>query len=364
VSVVWRAIFLSGAFFASTTICSATLADSARIALVRPGVSTPAITEALTRIQGELTADGFRVVLVDSVDGLDSASTIEGTRQDGGALASVGIFVDAGAHVAELRVIDRLTNKIVVRRTAIADTETSRLAEVLAVRAVELLRASLLELLIESRPLPVAGAQQSPPAEARQASQWAAHSLRQDRQSTWAVEAGTAVILGFGGIGPALLGVLRVCGEFIPPLSVRLTVAGLGTTSSVEAMRPLPGLPPFGAASASVSQQLGLVEFVARPWEGFFVHPILSIGAGALNVAVAGQVTSPSPYEGLRSYRWSFAADVGAGAQLRLSQRFDLSFEVHAFVAEPYPVVTFLGTEVARGGQPSLLASVTVVGWL
>jgi hypothetical protein len=364
VSVVSRALFRWGAFFASTATCSVALADSARIALVRPGVSTPAITEALTRIQGELTADGFQVVLVDSLGGLDTASTVEGTRPDGGALASVGIFVDAGAHVAELRVIDRLTNKIVVRRTAIADAETSHLAEVLAVRAVELLRASLLELLIESRPVPVAGAQRSPPAETQQASQWAAHALRQAHQSTWAVEAGTAVILGFGGIGPALLGVLRVCVEFVPPLNVRVTVAGLGTTSSVEAMRPLPGLPPSGAASASVSQQLGLVEFVARPWEGSFVHPILSIGAGALNVAVAGQVTSPSPYEGLRSYRWSFAADAGAGAQLRLSPRFDVSIETHAILAQPFPVVTFLGAEVARGGQPSLLASLTVVGWL
>jgi hypothetical protein len=250
VSVVWRVTLPLSALLASAVMCPTAFADSARIALVKPGVSSPAITEALTRIQGELTADGFQVVLVDSPGGLDQASTGDSAGQDGGALASVGIFVDAGAHIAELRVVDRLTNKIVVRRTAISEPETSRLAEVLAVRAVELLRASLLELLIESRPAPGGGAPPPRPAETRQASEWAAHAMRPEPPSTWSVEAGTALILGFGGIGPALLGVIRVCSAVVPPMNVRVTVAGLGSTSTVESAGPLSCIPSSRSALA------------------------------------------------------------------------------------------------------------------
>jgi hypothetical protein len=38
--------------------------------------------------------------------------------------------------------------------------------------------------------------------------------------------------------------------------------------------------------------------------------------------------------------------------------------EAHAFFAEPYPVVRFLGSEVAGLGRPSLMGTLTVVGGL
>ncbi|MDP9000532.1 MAG: hypothetical protein M3O46_10520 [Myxococcota bacterium] len=354
-SIPLRALLQVGALLMTTAICSPALADSVRIALVRPPVSSAAIAEALTRIQGELTADGFEVVLVDAPGALDAAST-GADKQDVGAIASLGVFVDTGAHVAVLRVIDRLTNKIVVRKTAIQAPETSRLAEVLAVRAVELLRASLLELLMESRPPPESGT--PPPAEARKATQWAAHALSQTRPSMWAVEAGTALLLGFGGVGPALLGVIRICAAVVGPLSARATVAGLGTEPRVDA-------PPgsVSGASATVGQQLGFAELVVGPWADAPVHPIVSVGAGALHATVTGQPGS-GPFVGLTSARWSFAADAGAGVQVRLSPRFDLDFETHAFVAQPYPVVRFLDAAVTVGGRPSILGSLTVVGRL
>jgi hypothetical protein len=43
-------------------------------------------------------------------------------------------------------------------------------------------------------------------------------------------------------------------------------------------------------------------------------------------------------------------------------RRFELGIEVHALVAEPYPVIHFFETEVARAGRPSLLGSVTLLG--
>jgi hypothetical protein len=44
------------------------------------------------------------------------------------------------------------------------------------------------------------------------------------------------------------------------------------------------------------------------------------------------------------------------------ARRVELGVEVHALLAEPYPIVRFFQTEVARAGRPSMLASVTLLG--
>jgi hypothetical protein len=77
-------------------------------------------------------------------------------------------------------------------------------------------------------------------------------------------------------------------------------------------------------------------------------------------VAAAG---SPQ-YVGQRSHLWAFLADVGVGAELRLSDRFEVSLEGHAFLTRPYPVIRFADQDVAHISQPSLLGALTVVGWL
>ena len=43
-------------------------------------------------------------------------------------------------------------------------------------------------------------------------------------------------------------------------------------------------------------------------------------------------------------------------------RRVELGIELHALIAQPYPVVRFFDTEIARAGRPSLLASVTLLG--
>jgi hypothetical protein len=307
----------------------------------------------MTRIRGELVADGFEVVVVDSPARLDSASSAP-TAQDAGALASIELVVDAEGHAAELRVMDRLTNKTVTRRTTIEAPEASKFAQVLAVRAVELLRASLLELLIQAHPPPALAAPPAVAAVTGRASQWAASALDLEDESTWGVDAGTAVLAGFDGIDPALLGVIRVRRAIGHPFELRATVAGLGTEPRIQR----------AIGSARVSQQMGFLEVVLEMWNKSVVHPVVSLGAGALYVAVDGQAAGASPYVGVRSSGWAFAADAGVGAELRLTDRFHLSLEGHALITRPYPVIRFLGEEVARTSQPSILGTLTVVGWL
>jgi len=91
------------------------------------------------------------------------------------------------------------------------------------------------------------------------------------------------------------------------------------------------------------------------------LEPVLSFGAGILYLAAEGH--EMAPYIGGNAYRISAAADAGVGLRMPLRpRRVELGFELHALVAEPYPVVRFTQSEVARAGRPSLLASITLLG--
>ncbi len=320
------------------------------MALVHPTGTSPSVAEAFARIRGELTAEGFEVVVEPSTT--DGPSPTPAGEADTGAIASIELSIDEDGHAAQLRVVDLLTKKTVSRRIAMETGDTNESAEVLAVRSVELLRASLLELLMTGGPHTT-----SPPPvrSADQASAWAARGLRKEPSPpppAWAVETGVALVFTVGGIGPALLGVLRVERRLGTVVAVRATIAGLGTSSLVDG----------ALGSATVSQDWGALELVLTPPTHGVVRPLLAAGAGALFVAVEGHASSP--YEGLPSSRWAVAVDGGTGVQIFLGTRFALSFEGYALFARPYPVIQFLGTEVARAGEPSLFGTATVVGWL
>jgi hypothetical protein len=88
-------------------------AGSGRVALVRSATTDSTVAEALHRMRGELAAEGFDVVDVDSPTD-PAPSPGESNGQDI-PLATIDLSVDEGTHVVELRVVDRLTNKTVVR---------------------------------------------------------------------------------------------------------------------------------------------------------------------------------------------------------------------------------------------------------
>jgi hypothetical protein len=341
-------------------------ADPQRVALVRPTGADPTIAEAMHRIHGELRAEGFDVVEVDappdstapaaSPDAGPTAapSATQAAAPGATPIATITLSMDEGTRVAELRVFDRLTNKIVVRRAPVEPEAAAHPAEVLAVRAVELLRASLLELLVEPR-RPAA----APASDVRQASRWAARALPAEQQPktepiwpAWAIEAGAAILGDFGGVPPAVLPLARVRRSIAGPVGARLTIAGLGTQPHVTT----------SAGSAAVTQAFGLAEVVATLGAMWPVRPFFTLGAGAAYVGVEGKTSGP--YLPRNDARWGFAGDVGAGMEIRLGKHLSLSFEGHALGIAPYPVVQILRADVAKTGEPSLAGSASVVGWL
>jgi hypothetical protein len=332
--------------------CSAAAAsDSPVVALVRSSGSTASTNEAMNRIQGELTADGFNVIVVDAPIVLADTPDAP-AAPDRDAIASIELVVDPRDHSAELRVMDRLTNKAVVRRAIIEAPEGPQFAQVLAVRAVELLRASLVEVLVLSHPPPVAVPPAAAKAAVERARTWTESSLDLKRSPAFGFDAGAAVLAGFDGIGPSMVGVLRLRRALGSSFQVRVTLAGLGTEPTVRA----------SSGSASVAQDLGLLEVLFTPWQDRVVRPVASLGAGPFYIAVDGQATPP--FTPAQSAGWSVAFDAGAGAEVRIGRHFDVSMEAHAFITRPYQVTRFLGQDEADVSQPTLLGTVTVVGWL
>ncbi|WP_437681432.1 hypothetical protein [Sorangium sp. So ce131] len=359
-----RAQALAGAFallllfvFLASPAASAELP---RVVLVRPSAADPSISEALIRIRGELVADGFDVELLDSQSASAPLPAMDDAGQLAGSAALIGLFLAPDGQSAELWVADPLTHKTLVRRIDTRGEAQAHIAEVLAVRAVELLRASLLELLMSSRrsAAPAAAPLPPPPPPREVSLQVPPRAERPPdppRRSMWGVELGGGLLASPGGIGPALLWVARL--RVAPlgprgPLEARLSLAGLGTAPRVAG--------PQG--SAAVQQRFGLVELAAHPWPELRLRPRFSAGLGALHVGVDGEASWP--YRGGHSATWAFAADAGAGVELGIVRRLDVVVEAHALVAHPYPVVRFVETEAARGARPALLGSLTLVGWL
>jgi hypothetical protein len=328
-----------------------------KVILLRPPAAPAAVSEALVRLQAELTVEGFDAQVKDIDLGGDVRASLEKVAPTMAATAVVAVVAGNEPASAELWVVDRMTGKTVVRRVH-ADPRAARVAEVLSVRAVELLRASFLELAITSRPAP--DVVEVPLPSAPVVTRFVTEPLVEAEPDwTWAVEAGGG---GMGAVqsvsaGTDFLGefmpVARVQRAFGKRLCARVSFAGLGTQAHVE----MPG------GYANVSQTTALLEGVVRFRRGRRLEPIVSLGAGILRVTAEGH--EMAPYIGGNAWRVSAALDAGVGVRVPIRpRRFELGVEFHALVAEPYPVVRFFEMEVARAGRPSLLASVTLLGGL
>jgi hypothetical protein len=342
----WAAAVLA-ALVLATAIARAAGQALPKVILVRPPAAPASVTEALVRLRGELIAAGFDAEVLELVLGADVRSSLErvAPASTASATALVAVVASADPGSAELWVIDRVTGKTVVRRVNAGSAEASRMAEVLSVRAVELLRASFLELAIASRPNAEAPAPSAPAVE-----RWATETFEQP-DWTWAVEAGGGTSAAVGGLWNRILSVARLERALGQRLCVRLTFEGLGTESHVDT----PG------GYAEVSQTVLLADGVARFRRGRRLEPLLTFGAGALRLSADGHESAP--YQAESGARWAAAADVGVGLRVPLRRRrFELGIELHALVAQPYPTVRFFDTDVTRAGRPSLIGSMTLLG--
>ena len=335
-----------GALLVAIGAPRAALAEAPRVLLIRPSGAAREVKLALVRVEGELAADGFEVVPIEAEPGASSASSMA-LAENGSGATTVGLFLNADGTNAELWVVDKLTDKTVVRHLATAEQSENALPEVLAVRVVELLRASLLELVVEQK----RRATPARPRGAQRATEWAARPL-QDPLSKWAVEAGVATLWSPTQVDPAFESVIRGRFAMTEQWHVRATFIGLGTHSEVSGV----------GGSAAIAQAAGLVEALFSPFPNAALHPTGSLGLGVFHTSVNG--VAAWPYQGLRDRQWAFAADAGLGLAWRFASRLELAVEGHGLLALPQPIVRFVTADGPHIAHPALVGALSLTGWL
>jgi hypothetical protein len=341
------------AFIVLASLLWAVPAFAVTVVIVGPSRPSAGMAETVVRIRGELLSAGFAVEVVESTAAeggaaRDSRDSLEHLAEQRAADAVVAIVGQTSPDSVEVWVVDKLTGKSVVGKLPF-ETKSARAPEALAIRAIELLRSSFLEIDLAANANRKGAAAPPPPAVVR--------FVEMDRQSAYperfGVELGGAGLVGFDGSGVALLPLVGLCVAWGSWFLLRATAAGLGTRPSVE--RSL--------GSAQISQEFATLGGSVRFRSGRRLRPFVALSAGALHTSVEGRAASAGS-QGRDEGAWSFLLDGSFGLTMPLRDRLYLSLAVHAQVAEPYPAVQFLDTVVATSGHPSLLATLAVGAWL
>jgi len=308
-----------------------------KVALVRPATDDRLLREAGVRLRAELLDAGFEVIDVERAPG-DARAGVETAANADSSFATVAMNRAPSGAFADIWISDRVTGKTVVRRLEVGDDANA--TNVLAIRALELLRASLLEVgTQQARAEP----ERSPPKDVMH---WLEPALPRPETPVLAGNAlgvGVLALDGLGKIGMAFGPTLHFSHGF-GPYFARLLLAA-----------PLVG-PEFSTAagSASVREQLAslAIGVASQP------RPLgmtAWLGLGGFDLHTSG--SAAPPYRGTSGDVVSFSTSAGLGGLMRVAPGVALDAELMAIVLVPRPIVVIADADAGKVGLPSLAAT-------
>lgn len=262
-----------------------------------------------------------------------------------GVAAAVAVDVDGGR--VQVWIVDRMTGKLVARELVLSPEAGEAEPREIAVRAVELLRASLVE--VEHAPSPPEAEVPVPPAARR--------ALRRPRPRL-GLGAGVAVGGAPGGLGVAAHG--RAFLRYMPHPRIGVLLSGTAPLHAAEVTAP-EGVARIRTGWLGVGPRVGL-----RPPDATVV-PDLFVTAGAALVGMEG-IAAPSPrgtHQGTHALVVDAIFEGGAGLEVAVSPRIRLRFEAAAGVCARTVRVRFSGRPVASWCRPHALGSagIGVLAW-
>lgn len=319
----------------------------ATIVLLEPRDPSATAKETTLRAQAELRAAGF-VVVVSTEEGDVTRTQLEKALADAGAVAAIAIDSRPGSTVADVWVSDRVTKKLSIR--PVETKGSGDTPALLAIRAVELLRASLLELGDSPR---VAEAAKPVPEEVER--------FAAPRSGAPAPERGTSAHAGFRvGVGVAgLFNVDHVAPAVAPAFRVGFG-SSIGVGGRITFIGPSAGAGLNGAlGTAILHQEVALAELTFAPPTRGPVYGLVTAGIGVLHVGASGELADAK--RARSGGATSFLSTIGAGAGVGLGRHFALELEGFIGFAAPRIVVD-MGTErVGSVGRPMLGATLGAV---
>ena len=313
------------------------------VILVEPSNASLETRQSLDRIKDELAADKFAVVIAAPAVDSEPGAVIESGPGDAQRGALITLFGAPETGEAELCVIRRLGERSAVRRALVIDLP-ERMPQALSLRALELLRATAFELSMGPSEAPSV----APESRAVPRASGADPDRASEAPSPVALDLGVGLWQSLAGPPPAVAPFARLRYGLNGWMSARLSAMGLGTHSRVRDTR----------GTATVTQDVVLLELVFAPRAQQRLKPLASAGAGVLHVSVAG--VGVAPYEGRDARKWASVVDAGVGVALALRSHAALVAELHAFLASPRPVVRFADSSAATIGYPSLILTLAL----
>lgn len=330
----------------------ASRAHAVAVAVVRPPNPTPALTEILTRLHGELLSVGIDVKTVKrrtnrGLTERDARACLGDIQGADGLDAVIEIVGDTEPVAVDVCVLEGTPRHAEISRI-VAELNAENSAERLAIRAVELLRSIFLAQAMAARPRPreVAAA---PPTATQRPTATLAPNTRSER---FGVELGAVALFGVGGIGPGISPILIGDWAVHPRLVIQAAVAGLGSRPTVTT----------AAGNARIGQEYAVLGGSYRFLPDAPLQAFASLSAGALRLSVDGHADLPR--HGHSEHQWSVMLDASLGLLLRLSERYFLALAGHVQMAETYAAIYFEDAAVATTGRPNLALSLTLGAWL
>ena len=351
--------------------------------LVVPEASGPLATEVLSRVRGELQAARFEVESEVVGTSGDRRGTVERALRKADARVAFGIFFSAGA--AEIWVSDALSGRSVVQTLPVGAAAPDRRAAVLAVKAVDLLKATLAEVWVPAPPEPSTPASpppapplprpspesaapppSPPPPEPTPAPSRVELNERElppvverrseplpEEQASAALARGVDLAVGATWIGAGSISnwaPLVAISAFSGHVGGRLVATGLGSSTELT-----------GAGSALVAYGLAVGELVARQPFGSHFETTASLSAGAARLSIDGSPAMGTTDNGHAGRLWSAVGGGGVGAAIRIS-RLTLAMDARVLLLATATEVRIDEGEVQRAGRPLFCIGASIGG--
>jgi hypothetical protein len=307
-------------------VLSASLATAERVVLVRPPSVDATLVDAWHRLEAELRIHRFDTDVVDPTANEAPAEMLSRVAERERAFAAIGLVRHAGSASVDVWLVDRASGKTTMRTIEVENGSDA--SSVLAIRAVDLLRASLREF----------SAGTAPPDDVAGVDRWTAgeavRSFAAPAAPSTSVRA-EALLLVEGGLGVAVGPALAVSYRLLDSLEVGVGAAGplLGAHLDTQ----------LGSASTHQEEAWGELRF--RVLRASIVSAGVHAMAGVHFLAAQGE-----PHAPLRGQTESLAAFLaGAGADLDVAFSRTVAVVVAASAAGTAPR---LGVAVARESSP------------
>lgn len=320
-------------------------ADRARIVIVVPSPRDP----IALRLEAELTALGFEVVTEREPEAPPAREPLEATARALSAVAAVRVAPKVGG--VEVWIVDRVTGKTVLTDVT-AEGDTTTVEATVALRTVELLRASFLEI---QEPHPARG-EVPIPEEVRALSAPTADlptappASQEEPPASTAVRVGVgaAAVLSAGGLdaGPHV----RLGGTWMSSRRVGARVFALFPTVATHVT----------AVEGETSMRVALLGagLHVEPTEIGPLTPTLDAGLAGAWLLFEG--AAQAPYVATTDTVVVAAPFAGAGLDWALTSVLHLEGQALCAVALPRPILTLAGREAGSWGRPALALSLSL----